>query len=133
MTDESMPISPFGSTAASAAKRRYDSSPEYREQHERLAPYRAIASAVILARGAKGMTQKQLADALGTTDSAISRIESGRHPVTLDTLDRLGRALDLAFRVGSESVAGVVVVPSAAIERHAPKVQAEPALSGTPS
>lgn len=114
-------ISPIGSTAEGAAQRRYARSAAYREQHDRLAPYRVIADAVILARGAHNLTQRDLGDAIGTTDTAISRIESGRHPVTLKTLAKLGKALDLAFVVGSAKGKlpdGCIVVPDIAIEQE---------------
>jgi transcriptional regulator with XRE-family HTH domain len=122
-------ISPLGSTVEEAAARRSARSAVYREQHDRLAPYRAIADAVILARGARKMTQRDLGDILGTTDTAISRIESGRHPVTLDTLNKLGTALGLTFLVGSANAAEnakCVVVPEAAIEPKAPSVAVAP-------
>ncbi len=119
-------ISPLGTTAQDAAAGRYARSERYRAQHDRLAPYRVIAKAVILARADNGWTQKHLADAIGTTDTAISRIESGRHPISLETLTKLGSALDIAFVVGSASATkhligdkGCVVIPEAAIERPA--------------
>jgi ribosome-binding protein aMBF1 (putative translation factor) len=106
------PPSPLGTPASTAAGRRYERSAEYRAQHDRLAPHRAIAGAVIVGRSARGLTQEQLAALLGTTGSAISRIESGRHPVSLDTLAKLGRALGIAFAVGAPPTSGsVVVVP----------------------
>ena len=126
MTAPQEPISPLGSTAKSASERRYARSSAYREQHDRLAPYRVIAEAVILVRGARGLTQKELGDLIGTTYSAISRVESGNHPIALETLARLGMALDITFLVGSTSAArsaGVnercVLVPEIAIERPA--------------
>jgi ribosome-binding protein aMBF1 (putative translation factor) len=119
-------ISPLGDSAGEGAARRSARSREYREHAARLAPYRVIARAVILARTDMGLTQDQLGSTLGTTGSAISRIESGTRPVTLDTLARLGAALDITFVVGSPRAAGVgcVVVPQDAIE-----VSAKPAPS----
>ena len=40
---------------------------------------------------------------MGTSHSAISRIESGQHKTSLTTLERLAGALDLRFVVGFES------------------------------
>lgn len=94
--------SPIGSTSQQASHRRYRESAAYREQHDRLAPYRAIARAVILARSERGWTQGQLADRLGTTNTVVSRIESGRHGLSLETLHRLARVLDVTFTVGPE-------------------------------
>jgi transcriptional regulator with XRE-family HTH domain len=119
-------IDPFGATAEAAATDRFARSERYRAQHDRLAPYRAIATAVILARADKGWTQNRLAEAIGTTGTAISRVESGRHPISLETLTKLGSALDIAFVVGSASATqhlardkGCVVIPEAAIEKPA--------------
>ena len=111
-------VSPIGESASEAAARRSAHSKEYREHAAKLAPYRVIARAVILGRTDKGITQDQLGAALGTTGSAISRIESGTRPVTFDTLGKLGAALDIRFVVGSPRAAGVgcVVVPQDAIE-----------------
>ena len=119
-------ISPFGASAEAAATDRFARSERYRAQHDRLAPYRAIARAVILARADRGWTQNRLAEAIGTTGTAISRVESGRHPISLETLTKLGSALDIAFVVGSASATqhltsarGCVVIPEAAIDRSA--------------
>lgn len=54
------------------------------------------------ARGEAGLTQRQLAERLGTTQSAIARWESGRDVPRLDKFDQILRAcgieLDLRFR-----------------------------------
>lgn len=46
------------------------------------------------ARQDAGFTQAQLADKLGTSQSAVNRMEQGQQNFTLDTLSRLGTALD---------------------------------------
>ena len=102
---EAPPIGPIGSTSEEAAARRYRRSAEYRAQHDHLAPYRSIARVVIIGRAARGWTQKQLADELGTTNTAVSRIESGRHAVSLDTLQKLAHVLGVTFTIGSEESA----------------------------
>ena len=118
MTTDSETISPIGESATESAARRAVKSAEYRAQAKKLAPYRVIARAVILARADRGVTQEELAAAMGTTGSAISRIESGTRPVTLDTLSKLGAALGITFAIGSPKGAGkdCVVVPQAALE-----------------
>ena len=111
-------ISPLGESASSGAARRYAHSPEYRDQHDKLAPCRVIARAIILGRADQGLTQEKLGAAIGTTGSAISRIESGTRPVKLETLGKLGAALDITFVGGSPGGASseCVVIPQAAIE-----------------
>src|SRR5690242_21208972 len=96
-------VSPIGTTAADASRRRRRGDAAYRAAHERLAPYEGIARMVIMRRAELGLTQQQLAERMGTSHSAISRIESGQHRTSVATLERLARALDLRFLVGFES------------------------------
>ena len=132
---EQTPISPIGQSSQEAAAERYRTDADYRAAHDRLAPYRAIARAVILARVAKHLTQRDLARMLGTTDSAISRIESGERAISLETLRKLGVALDIVFLVGSTDAATAVaadpravVLPEAPIETTSMK---EPRHAGS--
>jgi ribosome-binding protein aMBF1 (putative translation factor) len=95
--------SPVGTPAAEAAGRRRRRDPEYRTAQERLAPYEGIARFVIMRRAGLGLTQEQLAERMGTSHSAISRIESGQHRTSVATLERLAQALDVRFVMGFES------------------------------
>jgi transcriptional regulator with XRE-family HTH domain len=54
-----------------------------------------IRARLIARRAALGMTQHELASLMGTTQSAVSDFESGRHDPRLSTLDRWARALGL--------------------------------------
>jgi ribosome-binding protein aMBF1 (putative translation factor) len=95
--------SPVGQTADEAAARRAGQSPEYRAQQASLAGCREIAWLLIKFRMDKGLSQQQLADLVGTSNSQISRIESGRHRTNLDTLMRVAHALGLRLVVGFET------------------------------
>lgn len=53
-----------------------------------------VGSLVRSARRHRGLTQTQLADLLGTSQSAVHRIEQGAQNVSLDMLTRIGAALD---------------------------------------
>jgi transcriptional regulator with XRE-family HTH domain len=53
-----------------------------------------IAEQVIEQRKARGLSQKELAELTGTTQSAIARLESGGRPPRIDTLLRIAEALD---------------------------------------
>ncbi|MGH9155066.1 MAG: helix-turn-helix domain-containing protein [Acidimicrobiales bacterium] len=68
-----------------------------------MAGCREIAWLVIKFRMDKGLSQQELADLVGTSNSQISRIESGRHRTNLDTLTRIARALDLRLVLGFEA------------------------------
>jgi ribosome-binding protein aMBF1 (putative translation factor) len=94
--------SPVGTPVAESRRRRAARA-SYRAEQERLAPYEEIARIVIQHRMELGLTQKQLAERMGTSHSAISRIESGQHKTSVETLRRLADALELRFVVGFES------------------------------
>lgn len=54
----------------------------------------ALAGRVAAQRRDRGLSQRELADLCGTTQSAIARVERGARPPRLDTLLRIARALD---------------------------------------
>lgn len=94
--------SPIGRAAAEASRRRARRSRAYREAQARLEPYEQLARIVIRRRMDLGLTQAQLAGRMGTSHSAISRIESGQHPTSVRTLQRLATALEMRFVMGFE-------------------------------
>ena len=53
-----------------------------------------IAEQVVEQRKARGLSQKELAELTGTTQSAIARLESGGRPPRIDTLLNIAEALD---------------------------------------
>jgi len=61
--------------------------------------FAAIAEQVVERRHALGLSQSQLAEICGTTQSAIARLESGGRPPRIDTLLRLAAALDCELHV----------------------------------
>ena len=93
---------PIGSPVAEAVSRRARRSAAYREARARLAPYEQLARIVIRRRMELGLTQEQLAERMGTSHSAISRIESGQHGTSVHTLQRLAAALEMRFVMGFE-------------------------------
>ena len=78
--------------------------PEYREEYERLGPEFELARALIEARVAAGLTQVELAERMGTTQSVIARLESGRVQPTTATLQRLARATGTRLKIAFEPV-----------------------------
>lgn len=94
--------SPIGSTAKSSSQQRAARSAEYRAAQARLAPYAQIARQIIHYRTLRELTQEDLARAVGTSVPSVSRIESGQHATTVQTLKRfaeaLGLELDISFR-----------------------------------
>ena len=58
-----------------------------------------IAEQVTSRRTELGMAQRELAELVGTTQSAIARLESGGRPPRIDTLLRIAAALDCELSV----------------------------------
>jgi transcriptional regulator with XRE-family HTH domain len=56
--------------------------------------FAAVAAQVATRRREWDLSQRELADLCGTTQSAIARIERGLRPPRIDTLLRIARALD---------------------------------------
>ena len=74
-------------------------SPAFREARERLRPQFEFRKAVIGARLAAGLTQRQLAERMGTSQAAIARLESGTRLPTIETLYRLAQILGIDFTI----------------------------------
>ena len=53
-------------------------NPDFKKEYEALSGQYLLARMLILARRAAGLTQKELAERMGTSQSAIARMESGR-------------------------------------------------------
>jgi ribosome-binding protein aMBF1 (putative translation factor) len=56
--------------------------------------FATIAEQVLRQRRGWGLSQQEVADLCGTTQSAIARIERGLRPPRIDTLLRIATALD---------------------------------------
>jgi transcriptional regulator with XRE-family HTH domain len=61
--------------------------------------YAALARQVAEQRAVRNLSQRELAELCGTTQSAIARFEAGTHPPRLDTLLRVAAALDCVLDV----------------------------------
>lgn len=67
-----------------------DDLPEWVRQHRWL-----VGSRIRAARLHRGLTQEQLATAVGVDVKSISRAENGRHNIGIDFIATLARALDV--------------------------------------
>lgn len=59
----------------------------------------AVIEAMISARAAAGLTQAALAERMGTTQSAIARLEGGRVSPSVETLRKYAKAVGKRLRV----------------------------------
>lgn len=76
--------------------------PAFRAEFEALEPEFALASALIEARSQAGMTQEQVARAMGTTQAVIARLEGGRVKPSTRTLERFAKATGTRLRIRFE-------------------------------
>lgn len=92
---------------AAKARRGEEKGPVER-LHERIVAgdrgwfFAKIADGVAERRAEKGLSQRQLAELCGTTQSAIARLERGGRPPRIDTLLRIADALDCELVVELE-------------------------------
>lgn len=73
--------------------------PVVKKEYDNLQPEMAIIKAIISARIAKQLTQQALAQKIGTKQSVISRLESGRSNPSVAFLKKLARALDTRLEI----------------------------------
>ncbi|MGE0228302.1 MAG: helix-turn-helix domain-containing protein [Dehalococcoidia bacterium] len=73
------------------AEHEHDSATK--DAYERLGPRFDAIRELLRARRAAGLTQAELARAMRTTRSVVSRMESGRHSPSVDTLASAASAL----------------------------------------
>ena len=85
--------SPVGETVSAGIERARRESAAFGAEYDRLAGFEQLARIVIKRRAQLDLSQEELGQRMGTTASAISRIESGQHATSVRTLKRLGEAL----------------------------------------
>lgn len=85
---------------------KWSRDPDYRKSYEELGPEFEMARTLIAARTRAGLTQAQLAARMETSQSVVSRLESGQaHPST-KTLERIARATGTRLRIAFEEISG---------------------------
>ncbi len=73
--------------------------PEFKAEYDSLEAEYAIIQTMIDARKRSGLTQKQLSEKTGITQSDISRLENGNANPSLHTLRRLADGLGLRLKI----------------------------------
>jgi ribosome-binding protein aMBF1 (putative translation factor) len=77
-------------------------NPAFKAAYDALEGEFALASALIEARTRADLTQEQVAEAMGTTQTAIARMESGRTMPSTRTLERFAKATGTQLRISFE-------------------------------
>ncbi len=80
-------------------KEKLFKNPEVKEEYEQLGVVYDIKRQLIKLRHEKGLSQKDLAEIIGTRQSAISRLESDAYNPSIELLDRIAKALDKKLEV----------------------------------
>ena len=79
--------------------RQWKKDPKYAAAYDALEEEFALASAMIKARAEADMTQEQVAQAMGTTQAVIARLESGKVLPSTRTLERFAKATKTRLRI----------------------------------
>ena len=74
-------------------KKELMQDPEFKKGYDALEVEFSIISQMLKKRLAKGMTQKQLAEKIGTKQSAIARLESGNSNPSVAFLEKISKGL----------------------------------------
>ena len=77
--------------------------PAFRQAYEALEEEFELAAQVIEARARAGLTQAELAERMGTSQSAVARLESGRGRPSVATLEKLAEATGSKLRIALEA------------------------------
>ena len=73
---------------------------KFREAYEGLAEEYALAREMLGARSRSGLTQEAVAELMGTTKSAVSRLEAGgKHAPSLTTLKKYAHAVGCRLQI----------------------------------
>ena len=87
-------------TRLAELKQRLMDNPEFREEYAKVDAEFALIEAMIMARREAKLTQAELAEKIGTTQSAIARLEAGRVSPSISTLRRYAEATGHQLQVG---------------------------------
>ncbi|OHA69083.1 MAG: transcriptional regulator [Candidatus Wildermuthbacteria bacterium RIFCSPLOWO2_01_FULL_47_18] len=80
-------------------KRKALKNKELKQRYDALEPEFALITMLIQKRLQKKLTQKELAQKIGTKQSAISRLESGTYNPTLSFIGKVADALDASVAI----------------------------------
>lgn len=90
-------------TGLADLKRRFLTDPHVRAEYDALEDEFALLTSLIKARTRAGLTQEELAARMGTTQSVVARLESGRGKPSTRTLERYAKATGTKLRITLEA------------------------------
>jgi len=84
-------------------KKRLLKNPKVRKAYEELGPEFSVIVLLINRRFRQRLSQRELAERIGTKQSAISRLESGTYNPSLSFLYKIADALDARINISVDS------------------------------
>ena len=87
-------------TTLKELKKRYMEDPEFRKEYALVDEECALVETLVRARAAANLTQAEVARRIGTTQSAVARLEGGRVSPSFATLRRYAEATGTRLTVG---------------------------------
>jgi ribosome-binding protein aMBF1 (putative translation factor) len=85
------------------AAKQWLKDPAFVAEYDALEEEFTLAAAIIKARNAAAMTQEDVAEAMGTTQAVVARLESGRAMPSTRTLQRFAKATGSRLRISFET------------------------------
>ena len=87
-------------TKIATLKKRLMRDPKFKQEYAKADADYAIIEALIRARTTAKLSQAQVAKKIGTTQSAIARLEAGNVAPTISTLRRYAEATGTKLKIG---------------------------------
>lgn len=77
----------------------FNNDPDLKKEYDELAPIYEIQNQIIELRTKNGLSQKELAEIIGTKQSAISRLESGNYNPSIQLLYKIALAFNKEMHI----------------------------------
>ena len=77
----------------------FNNDPDLKREYDELAPIYEIQNQIIELRTKNGLSQKELAEIIGTKQSAISRLESGNYNPSIQLLYKIAHAFNKEMHI----------------------------------
>ena len=91
-------------TKLSDLHKEWMKDPEYRAEYEALEPVFELMRALIGARANSGLTQQEISERMGTTQSAVARLEGWSSNPSVNTLRKYAEATGTRLRISFEPI-----------------------------
>ncbi|MDA0270011.1 MAG: helix-turn-helix transcriptional regulator [Chloroflexi bacterium] len=88
-----------GSSADEFVDEMFARNPALQAEYDRLAPRWDVIAEIVRARNREGLTQRELAERMGVSQSVVARLLSGQHSPRIDTIASAAHAMGYDLEV----------------------------------